>query len=196
MGPSGGLIPRPPPIQSYQVKRSTALRFTTNAAISQQITWANLLDTVLFTTSAIAPYDLFYAARIKRIRAWGMPVIGQSTSISIIFDSTAAGEIGDREVHTDSSMGIEPAYLSVAPKKDSLASKFQISNAQTAFFIECPVGTVVDILLDFQSDVLGNAVAAANASVGATVGIIAFRGLDGLALATSKFLVPTSFVQI
>lgn len=195
MGP-GGLIPRPPPIQTYQVKRSTALRFTTNAAVSQQITWQNLLDTILFTTSAIAPYDLFFAARIRRIRAWGMPVIGQSSSISIIFDNTSTGEVGDRDVHQDSSMGVEPAYLSVSPKKDSLASKFQISTGNTAFFIEAPVGTVIDIHMEFQSDVLGNAQAAANASVAATVGIIAFRGLDGLAVATTKFLVPTSFIQV
>jgi len=196
-GSRRAMIPHPPPINGYEVKHSRTLRFTTNAAVSQSITWANLLDCILFTTSAIAPYDLFFAARIKRVKIWAIPSVGTSVSATVIFNSAASGEIGDRKVHQDSSMGIEPAFLNVRPEKNSLTSKFQISNSQIAFFLEAPTGSVIDIDMDYRSDVLGNEpVAAANASVGATIGVVAFRGLDGLAVATSKFTIPTSLYAI
>jgi hypothetical protein len=191
------MIPHPPPINGYEVKHNRTLRFTTNAAVSQGITWQNLLDLILFTTSAIAPYDLFFAARIKRIRVWSVPIMGTSVSVTIIFNSTGTGEVGDRKVHQDSSMGIESAYLNCVPEKNSLASKFQITSTQVAFFIEAPTGSVIDLDMEYRSDVQGNEpVAAANASVGATVGVVAFRGLDGLAVATSKFLIPTSIYSV
>lgn len=190
-------IPHPPPINGYEVKHNKTLRFTTNAAVSQSITWSDILDCILFTTSAIAPFDLFFAARIRRIRVWALPILGTSSSVTVIFNSAATGEIGDRKVHQNSSMGIEPAYINCGPEKNSLASKFQISNSQIAFFLEAPTGSVIDLDMEYRSDVLGNEpVAAQNASVGATVGVVAFRGLDGLAVATSKFTIPTSLYAI
>jgi hypothetical protein len=190
------MIPHPPQIGNYEVKHNTTLRFTTTAAISQQITYDNLLDTVVMPVTAILAYDLFYAVKIRRIKVWALPVIGQSNSIAVIFDATATGFVGDRKVHQDSSMGIEPAFLNVAPEKDSLASKFQVASANNAFFIEAPTGSVIDVELTYRSDVLGGAIAAQNATVGATIGAIAYRGLDGLAKATSNYAVPTSFNSV
>lgn len=190
------MIPRPPQLNGYEVKQSKTLRFTTNAAYASSITYQNLLDTILMTTTAIAPFDLFYAVRINRLRCWALPTIGQSTSVTCTFDGFGAGFVGDREVHTDASMGIEPAYLSCSPSKQSLASKFQVSSSQAAFFLDVPAQCVVDVDLTFRSDTVGVVVAAQNASVGATVGLVAFRGLDGLALATSKFTVPNGINTI
>jgi len=110
----------------------------------------------------------------------------------VIFNAQDIGAVGDRVVHTDASMGIEPAFLSVSPKKDSLASKFQTSSTAVAFFIEAPTGSVVDVELTFKSDAQGNAVAFAAASVAGTIGAVVYRGLDGLAKAASKFTIPTS----
>jgi hypothetical protein len=186
------MIPHPPPIQDYELRNSKTLRFTANAAVSQQITFQNLLDTVLFAQGAAVQYDVFFAVKLKRVKVWSLPVVGQTNSVTIIFDGTVAGFVGDRQVHQDSSMGIEPAYLSVSPSKQSLASKFQISSANNAFFIECSAGSVIDVDLDFRSDVLGIPVGAQNVAVGATVGAIGYRGLDGLAAAGTKFTVPTS----
>jgi hypothetical protein len=194
---SASTIPHPPPINGYEVKHNKTLRFTTNVAVSQGITFQNLLDCILFTTSAIAPFDLFFAARIRRIRVWAVPILGTSASVCVVYNSTGTGEVGDRKVHQDSSMGIEPAFISCIPEKNSLTSKFQISNTQVAFFLEAPTGSVVDIDIQYRSDVQGNEpAAAANASVGATVGVVAFRGLDGLAVATSKYTIPTSIYAV
>jgi hypothetical protein len=190
-GPMGRLIPHPPPINGYEVKHSRTLRFTTNAAVSQQITFQNLLDTILFVTGTTTAIDLFNVVRVRRVKIWAMPVIGQSTSVTIIFDGAAIGFVGDREVHEDASMGVEPAYLSVSPSKQSLASKFQASGSQNAFFIEGPANSIIDVDLDFKADTQGAQVASQNVPVGVNTAI-AYRGLDGLAVATSKFIVPTS----
>jgi hypothetical protein len=190
------MIPRPPAINNYEVKHSTTLRFTTSAAVNQFITFANLLDTILVNTTTIAAFDLFFAVKIRRIKVWALPILGSSSSVSVIFNGTTAGFVGDRIVHQDSSMGIEPAFLNVSPKKDTLSSMFQISSAVNAFFIDAPVNSVIDLDLSFRSDLLGIAVAAAQATVGGVAGAIAFRGMDGLAKAASNFVVPTGFNSV
>jgi hypothetical protein len=191
------MIPRPPAINNYEVKHSTTLRFTTSAAVNQFITFANLLDTILVGTTATAAFDLFFAVKIRRIKVWALPILGSSSSVSVVFSGTTAGFVGDRIVHQDSSMGIEPAFLNVSPKKDTLASMFQISSANiNAFFIDAPINSVIDLDLSFRSDLLGLAVAAAQATVGGVAGAIAFRGMDGLAKAASNFVVPTGFNSV
>jgi hypothetical protein len=148
------------------------------------------------TTSATAPYDLFKMVKMKAIKVWALPVLGQTSSVTVIFDGVTAGSQGDRKVHTDTSMGIEPAYVSAQPSAKSLASMYQLSSGAECFFLDCPAGAVVDVMLDFISDTLGTAVAAQNPSVGATVGIIAFRGLDGAPLVSTYFAVPAGLTQI
>jgi hypothetical protein len=183
-------------LNNYQVTYSRILRFTCNSAVAQNITFQNLLDTILFTTTATVPFDLFFMVRIRRIRLWGIAALGTPESLYVLFDGTSAGFQGDRKMHTDTSMGIEPAYVDCRPASKSLASMFQISSAQNAFNIDCPAGTVIDVHLDFKGDTLGNATQAQNVSVAANVGVIAYRGLDGLAVATTKFSVPTGIYSV
>jgi hypothetical protein len=193
---SSAMIPRPPLLNGYEVKHNKTLRFVATSAISLGITYQNLLDLILFTSSATVPYDVFYMVRIRRIKVWSLPVIGGASTVTVVFDGVTAGSQGDRQIHTDTSMGIEPAFVNAAPQSRSLASNFQLSSSATAFFLDCPGGSVADLQLEFHSETLGTAVAAQNVSVGSSVGIIAYRGLDGLAVATSKFTIPTGLVQI
>jgi len=190
------MIPHPPQIGDYAITQSKRLRFTTSAAIAQEITYQNLLDCVLFTTSAIAPFTLFNQVRVKNVKVWALPVVGSSSSVMVIFNGATLGTTGDRVVHQDSSMGIEPAFVTARPRTKTLASMFQTNSSANAFYLNCPINSVVDVSLDFRSDALGNAAPAQNASVGATPGEVAFRGLDGLAAATSKFTIPSGLVQI
>jgi hypothetical protein len=190
------MIPHPPQLNAYEVTYNRTLRFVANTAIAQNFTFQNLLDLILLTTSATAPFDLFFAVRIKKIRAWAVPAIGTVSDIVIVFDGTAAGFVGDRKVHLDQSMGIEPAYVQCSPDPASLASKFQVSSTAVAFNLQCAGGTVIDLDLSFRSDILGNPIAAQNASVGANVGTVAYRGLDGLAIATTKLPPPTGVFSI
>jgi len=204
----GSIIPKPNPLNNYQVTYSKSLRFSAGqaagSAVFTQVTFRNLLDLVLFCATATSVYDLFYMVRLKRVKIWCLtgatatPGLTGSVpaSVSIIFDGITLGSQGDRKFHTDNSMGIEPAFLNVGPPKDSLASKFQNSNAGNAFLIEFSGPSVIDVDLDFRSDVMGTAVAAQNVAVGATIGSISFRGLDGLATASSAYTVPIGIVQV
>jgi hypothetical protein len=190
------LIPHPPQINGYEIIHSKTLRFTTAAAAALTISYQNLLDLVLFTTSATAPFDLFKMVKIRFVKVWAVPILGTAVSVEVMFDGVTAGSQGDRRVHTDTSMGIEPAFVTARPLAKTLAANFQLSSGSSAFFIDCPAGAVVDVGLDFKSDTLGTAVAAQNVSAGATTGVVAFRGLDGLPQATSNFTVPTGLLQI
>lgn len=189
-------IPHPPPLQNYAVTYSRTLRWSTNAATVTQVTYQNLLDTILYSTTTVVPYDLFYMVRVRRVRLWAIAAVGTPTTITLCFDGATAGSVGDQKIHTDTSMGLEPAYVSASPARNSLASKFQISSTAVAFIMDLSSGTVVDVSLDFHSDVIGSQKQAQNNSVASTVGQLAFRGLDGLALATTKYLCPDMVIQI
>jgi hypothetical protein len=173
-------------IGSYNVIHGTRLRFVTTAAVSIQVTYQNLLDLILIATGATTVVDLFHAVRIRKVRVWAVPVIGNAATVEVQFSGQTAGSAGNWKVVTDTSMGIEPAYVSASPGARSLASLFQQSGAAIAFALVCPSGSVVDVDLSFKNDP-GLSVAAQNPAVGATAGALFYRGLDGLALAASKF---------
>jgi hypothetical protein len=193
---SAAVIPRPGPIASYEIVRSKLLRFVCNSSFGGNITFQNLLDCILFTTTATVPYDLFYMVRMKKITIWCLGALGTAETVQVVFDGTTAGSQGDRVLHSSTSMGIEPAFLSCGPKKDTLSANFQISSTANCFQLIVPVGAVIDLMCDYKSDSLGNATAAQNVSVGSDVGCIAYRGLDGLAQATSKFSPPNGVYTI
>jgi hypothetical protein len=189
------LIPHPPPIQSYNILHTAKIRFILNAAFANVITWQNLLDTILVATSATALVDLFFAVKIKYIEVWSLPVIGGANSVSVTFDGTNAGFVGNQVTHTDTSMGIEPAHLRVSPGRKTLASMFQVSSTQTAFLLNVPNGAVVDLKLIFKSNTVANAVTAQNVGAALGVGGIYWRGLDGVAAAATKFTPPLGIAQ-
>jgi len=189
-----GAIPHPMPLSKYQMTHSVNLRFTANTAVAQSITFQNLLDTVLVATTAVAGANLFYMVRVRKVEVWAILAIGTATSCSVIFDGTTAGLIGDRDIHVDTSMGVEPAHVVARPTARTLAGNFQINSAASAFRIDCPGGSVIDVHLSFVGN-FGAVAAAANALVAANAGATYLRGLDGLAIATSKMLpaVPVAF---
>jgi len=190
------IISHPPPIQGFEVKHTTKLRFITNAAVNQNFTYQNLLDAICIATTAIAPYDLFSSVKLKQIEVWSIAAVGTSSSCSVVFDGATAGSVGDLVTHTDTSTGIEPAHLKVRPQKKTLASNYQLSSAAVAFYMDLPtVGSIVDVSLVFRGSTQGAALAAQNASIGAIVGSTFWRGIDGLAVATTKFLAPPGVQQ-
>jgi hypothetical protein len=190
-------IPRPPRIDGYQLSHGVTLRYAVATALTGTvITFQNLLDTILFATTAVAPYDVFSFVKIKKITLWATPALGTTVNVSCVFPGLTGGVSGDEQLHTDNSMGIEPAYLSVKPSARSLASFFQSSSNLGALVLYAPQGAVIDVKLHFRGSTLAAATAAQNASVGAAVGATYWRGLDGIAVAASKFTVPLGIVQI
>jgi hypothetical protein len=183
------LISHPPQIRGIQLTHSATVRFKVITATAlAPITFQNLLDTFLVATSAVAGYDVFQAVRIRRVRVWGMPQIGATNSVALEFAGVTAGSTGDQQIHTDTSMGVQPAHVDARPSPRSLASDYQVSSAAVAFNLSVPAGAVVDCELSFRGATYGIAtVAAQNALAGANTGSFYVRGLDGLATATTNY---------
>jgi len=182
------LISHPPQIGNLGIVHSTKLRFITNGAVAQtSITFQNLLDTILVATTNLAPFDLFQQVRVRAVEMWACPAIGTATTVECEFRNQVAGLVGDAKIHSDTSMGIQPAHLRAVPAARSGTALFQFSQASTAFVLTCPSGTVVDVELTFRG-LPQVATAAQNASVGLAAGAWYFRGLDGLAKAATVFV--------
>jgi hypothetical protein len=180
----------PPQLNQYQVIHSTTLRFTATAAASLTVSPANVLDSMLVATTAIAGFQLFDAFKIKRIEAWGILAQGTPSTVEIQY----ANPTGDVAVHTDTSLGVRPAYVTARPSKLSLASFWTVSGGNPLFSLVVPAGAIIDIHVNFRTSSQGP-VAVANALVGAAPGEFYFRGLDGLATAATNFHPPNG-VQV
>ncbi len=177
----------PPQLNQYQLTHSVTLRFTANAAaVNTAITFADLLDTILMATTAIAPFDVFDLVRVRKVEVWGQAALGTPSTVQVVFSAN-----GDNNFHTDTSLGIQPAYVSAKPSSLSLASFFTGPSGTSAFLLSCPAGSVIDVSLTFRDNLsVAAGTAAQVASVGASVGAIFYRGLDGIAAAGTNFPVP------
>jgi hypothetical protein len=180
-------IPHPPPVFP-QVKQSMRLRFScTTAATNKQILFLNILDSVLFAATAVVGYDLFTAVRVKAVEVWALPSQGSApTPVRVQFPALpdGGGLAGDGRVFSDTSMGIEPAHVIARPDPKSALGLWNDSNGTVAFLLTCPIGAVIDVLVDFRID-QNVTPSSTNALVAATVGNMYFRGLDGLAVAAT-----------
>jgi hypothetical protein len=182
----------PPQIGSYEIAHGTRLRFTATAAVTNQpITFANLLDTVLIATSGTAAVDLFDVVKVRRISIWAQAALGTPTTVQLVY----ATSTGDRAIHTDTSLGVKPAYVSARPAAKSLASFYSVSSTNTVFLVTVPAGSVIDVELSLRTS-LGTPVSAANALVGAQLGELYYRGLDGLAIAGTNFPPPVGLTTV
>jgi len=175
-------IPHPPPLPIVNITYGTTLRFLSNAAFDGAITFQNLLDCLLMATTAVVANDIFYAVRVRKIQLWAIPILGQATTVAMQFNSNVAGFVGDQKTHTDTSMGIEPAYLTCVPGAKTLASMKQVSSGTTAFKLTIPANTVIDVHLSYIQQ-FQSTIPALNAIVGGAAGVIYLRGLDGIAKA-------------
>jgi len=182
------MIPHPPQIQSYGITHSTRLRFITNAAVAQTlITYQNLLDLINMAASATTAFDMFQRVKVREVEMWAVPVVGNATTVQCEFLGSVGGLEGDGAIHTDTSMGIEPAHVKARPQARSPLALYQGYSAASAMTLTCPSGTVIDVSLSLRA-LPGLAQATVNAPVAATTGAWYYRGLDGLAAAATVFV--------
>jgi hypothetical protein len=179
------LIPHPPPIKSYGITHDVRVRFQSGSAIDQVITFQNLLDVINISTSATTATGLFTQVRLNAVELWATPVTGAPVTISLIFSGVSAGAAGDLKLHTDTSMGIEAAHVKASPDRLTQAGQFQPNVTDTAFTLACPTGTVIDVSMSLRNAISGTATEVQNAPVGATAGVVYYRGLDGVAKSTT-----------
>jgi len=167
----------------------------TEANFEADITFQNLLDTVLFATTAITAADVYQAVRVNSVEVWapsqGVNPGGETgflppSTVTVVFDGATVGAAGDLKVHTDTSMGIQPAHVRARPDPVTQADQFQQSGARVAFGLNIPEGTIVDVSMTFRQPVMGVAVVSQIAPVGLTIGATYFRGLDGKAASTTN----------
>jgi hypothetical protein len=188
-------LSHPPPIMP-QLTHRQRMRYSVATALTlEPILFADLLDTILFAATATAGYDVFDQVKINFVEMWATPIIGGTTQVAVQFDGQNLGAIGDGRVHSDSSMGITPAHVKARPDSKSQLAQWQFSaGGAQAFSLTAPVGAVVDVDLSFRTVQSIAPVAAQNALVGATVGELYYRGLDGVAIATTKLtpIAPTT----
>jgi len=180
-------ISHPPELPSYGITRDVRLRFSCLAGTGQAITFQNLLDTILVATSGTAAADLFEGVRVNSVEAWGIAAIGTPSTVTVIYDGTTVGAMGDQKTHTDSSMGVQPAHVKARPDPLTQAGQFQPSSANTAFRLDVPTGAIIDVSLSLRQPVFGQAVSSQNVLVGATTGAVYYRGLDGKTTALTNF---------
>lgn len=102
---------------------------------------------------------------------------------------------GDQELHQDTSLGVRPCFVHAKPSAKSLSSFYQTTSGGNAFSISCPAGSIIDIKLVCRTSALTPS-PVFNALVGAIVGEFYYRGLDGLAIASTNFPPPTGVQSI
>jgi hypothetical protein len=176
------MIAHPPQLPSYGITRDVRLRFVSNAAFDASITFQNLLDTILLAVSATSGFDRFEGVRVNSVEAWAIAAVGTPATAIVVFSGVTIGAYGDQKTHTDTSVGVEPAHVKAKPDPLTQAGQFQLASADVAFSLDVPTGTVIDVSLSFRQPVAAEAVACQNVLVGATVGAVYYRGLDGKAL--------------
>jgi hypothetical protein len=180
---SGRDSEHPRMLPSYEVFQVRTLRFTVTAdTTGTLISYANLLDAMLIATSAIAGYDLFDIVKVQKVQVWGLANLGTPSTVGVTFVTTT----GDRSLHTDTSLGFKPAYVSATPSRESLASFYQVSGGGSAFLVQAPAGSVVDVTLHVKTSAVAPT-PTAQPLIGATIGELYFRGLDGLPVAVTNF---------
>lgn len=162
----------------------------TAAVVRQSITVLNMLETVLLATTATAPFRVFDALRIRSVRVWGAAALGTPSTVAVVFLGNGQNGAGDRRIFEDTSLGVSPAFVHATPDKGGSTALWQGSTSNLTLEITCPAGSIVDVVMDMRND--NTAAAATNASVGATVGGIFYRGLDGLAAGATNFPPPAN----
>jgi hypothetical protein len=174
----------PPQINGYEITHKKRLRFTCIAGVTRAaISFADLLDLIVLSTTAIQGYDLFDVVKVLKAEVWGQAALGTPNTITVVYTSAT----GDRSVHTDTSLGVKPAYVKAVPSQKSLASFWQVSAAGPCLSLTVAAGSVIDLNLSFKTAEFTAPQGTQNALVGATVGDIYYRGMDALNSAATNF---------
>jgi len=174
------------PPQINMVPQGTkTLRFQGTSSNREQITAQNLLDTVLFASTATVGFDVYQAFRIKYIEMWSVSLTGSASTMSLVYNESNGSIDSPGFVYSDTTIGVaEPSHLKAIPPKGSAAAMWQTSANINLFQVSAPNACVIDICFEYIMFSSGS-VQAQNALVAAIAGSVYGRGLDGLAAATS-----------
>lgn len=167
-----------------------------SGAVSKKpITRAMLLNLYTMATTDTLQSRLITAIKLKRIEIWGtVPALGATPgNVQLEWVGTNAPST----LHSDTSNGIMPAYISTRPPIDSSDRWWSISGSgetDQLCLISCPQFSTIDVTcsIRFADD---EAAVAAEPGTGAaaTAGTVYWNYLDGFA---SKQFAPAGGVTI
>jgi hypothetical protein len=166
------------------------LRFQVATPVTQLVTFTDLLDCMLIATSATAVYQQYDFVRVKFVEVWCASItLGIPVTVSVTFNGGSSnGAVCDGRIISDTVMGSEPAHVKAYPDPLSICGQWQTNNStSSAFTLVTPANAIVDVMVEYKNVVSAPELAQVVA-VGATIGQTYYRGLDGVAIATTKFV--------
>lgn len=179
-------------LKNFELHQTMRLRFqnATNGTATI-ILWRHLLDGIVLAATATTGFQLFDFVRIVKIEMWSVTNSTLVTTIGVDFGDPVTGVEGDGGSFESCSVGgAIPAHLKCRPNPKSQAALFHSASTDTAFHIRTngAVGSCIcEATLEFKNSVVLNPTAITNPLVAATPGELYFRGMDGLALATTAW---------
>jgi len=188
-----------PQTEVWPVTRHKLRFYSVGATLS--VTASMLLDAINVATTATALFQLYDFVRVKRISMWGISstVANSIAAVSVAFTGATAGATGnDLELHDVSMNSTVPAFITCKPPPGALSTLWQANTASVLFRLSSQfptagggltaVQTTVELDLEYRMDSDTPPLGTTNAAVGATAGIVYFRGLDQLAKAATAWL--------
>jgi len=157
------------------------------------ITRGNLLNLMVVATTTTTVARIYTGIKLKRVQIWVNPPVVGDPSLQCSLEWV--GENSPSVLHSDSTMGVRPAYISSKPPLDSSNRWWSMSGSQEAdplFSLSLPVGSVIDITTSIRF-VDNEAAVNEGGIVGALVGTVYYNYLDGV---TSGMLSPVGPVNI
>lgn len=172
--------------------------WVTTALAEGAVKWEHLLNLVIVAYSATAGAALFEAVRIKKVRIWSPSTIPsgssyQPSNILLTWGSRNALGNGKNNTISSVSMSTKAAHISASPPRDEEPAFWHNESTPSsaggiAFTLTAPVQSIVQVDLELSMTPKSQ-VAALNALVSATSGQMYYRGLDGLAAASTSYTV-------
>jgi len=165
-----------------------------NLFTSLPITRAMLLNLYTMATTTTNQFRLITAIKLNRVQMWCQPPALDGVTHTVSCEWRGAN--APSTIHSDSTIGVRPAYVSTRPPEHSSSGWWSISgNLETE--VLCALsgagGTIVDIdcsvkFADSEAAVAGEA----GTGAGAVVGTVYWNYLDGF---TSNVLIPIGGVR-
>jgi len=174
-------------------------RFVTTGiggAPQTNVTFANLLDAWMIAASSTNAYQLFDFVKVRRVtvRAYSTGAANTmlAATVGVEFPGLVIGQAGGGKQGSDSSLGMRPAVVSLAPDRGSQAAQWQASSSNVAFTLRAVdynsaviIGALIDVDVSLKNSADVNPAAVGSAPAGMSTGNLYFGGIDGARLAAT-----------
>jgi hypothetical protein len=189
-GPGRAMLSHPPQFKPT-VGFSHKFRFAsgTNAGTTA-ITRAQLLNLIQVATSAVTTVRVFQAVRLKKVEMWTNPPVLGSTPVTCSCEWI--GENSPSTVHSDTSMGVQPAHVLSRPPASSSNRWWSLSGQQETdnlIVLIFPADTIIDVSVQVRMVEQENPTAG-DVPAGASLGKLYGNYLDGI---VSGLLLPIGY---